>query len=294
MGEGEWFSQFCGALRINAEKRGSISYRTGRIVGQLNYDLRDKLDSKSAYRFYVGSYGRSTAIPSVSDVDLLYELPYALYQRFHGHAGNGQSALLALVKNSIRNTYRVSDMAGDGQVVVINFDDGVRFEVLPAFVNTDGSYTFADSNGGGAWRVCKPKHEMNAFSTRNAACNENLVELSRMARAWRDTNNVSMSGMLIDTLAYQFIVNWSHRDKSYLYYDYLTRDFFNYLANLDTSQTYWLAPGSGSYVYRSDVFQFKARSAELRAIEAIAHHLKGENWSARQKYRTIYGTAFPA
>ncbi|PAJ80638.1 SMODS domain-containing nucleotidyltransferase [Burkholderia ubonensis] len=294
MGEGEWFSQFCGALRINAEKRGSISYRTGRIVGQLNYDLRDKLDSKSAYRFYVGSYGRSTAIPSVSDVDLLYELPYALYQRFHGHTGNGQSALLALVKNSIRNTYSVSDIAGDGQVVVINFDDGVRFEVLPAFENVDGSYTFADSNGGGSWRVCKPKHEMNAFSARNTACNGNLVELSRMARAWRDTNNVSMSGMLIDTLAYQFIANWSHRDKSYLYYDYLTRDFFNYLANLDTSQTYWLAPGSGSYVYRSDVFQFKARSAELRAIEAIGHQLKSENWSARQKYRAIYGTAFPA
>lgn len=293
MGEGEWFSQFCGALRINAEKRGSISYRTGRIVGQLNYDLRDGLDSKSAYRFYVGSYGRSTAIPSVSDVDLLYELPYALYQRFHGHAGNGQSALLALVKNSIRNTYRVSDMAGDGQVVVINFDDGVRFEILPAFVNVDGSYTFADSNGGGSWRVCKPKHEMDAFATRNAACNQNLVELSRMARAWRDTNNVSMSGMLIDTLAYQFIANWEHRDMSYLYYDFMTRDFFRCLANLDTAQLYWLAPGSSSWVFRGDVFQYKARSAELRATEAIDHQAKGENWSARQKYRAIYGTAFP-
>jgi hypothetical protein len=205
MGEGDWFSQFCGPLRINAEKRGSISYRTGRIVGQLNYDLRDRLDSKSACRFYVGSYGRSTAIPSVSDVDLLYELPYSLYQRFHGHAGNGQSALLALVRNSIRNTYKTSGVSGDGQVVVINFDDGIRFEILPAFVNDDGNYTFADSNGGGSWRVCKPKHEMNAFSARNVACNQNLVELSRMARAWRDTNNVSMSGMLVDTLAYQFI-----------------------------------------------------------------------------------------
>jgi hypothetical protein len=293
MGEGDWFSQFCSALRINAEKRGSIGYRTGRIVAQLNHDLRDKLDSKTAYRFYVGSYGRSTAIPSVSDVDLLYELPYALYQRFHGHAGNGQSALLALVRNSIRNTYKTSEVSGDGQVVVINFDDGIRFEILPAFVNTDDSYTFADSNGGGSWRICKPKQEMNAFSVRNAACNQNLVELSRMARAWRDTNNVSMSGMLVDTLAYQFIANWEYRDKSYVYYDYMTRDFFRYLANLDTSQTYWLAPGSGSYVYRSDVFQYKARSAELRAIEAIAHIAAGENWSARQKFRAIYGTAFP-
>jgi hypothetical protein len=47
----------------------------------LNSDLRG-LDSKTSYRFYVGSYGRSTAILSVSDVDLLHELPYALYARF--------------------------------------------------------------------------------------------------------------------------------------------------------------------------------------------------------------------
>ncbi|MEZ0604924.1 hypothetical protein ACAX43_22575 [Paraburkholderia sp. IW21] len=104
MSVGEWFSDFCTSLRITGEKRTSIGYRTGRIVGQLNSDLR-KLDSKTAYRFYVGSYGRSTAIPSVSDVDLLYELPYELYQQYHGRAGNGQSALLALVKNSIRKTY---------------------------------------------------------------------------------------------------------------------------------------------------------------------------------------------
>lgn len=294
MGEGDWFSQFCSALRIVGEKRTSIAYRTGRIVGQLNHDLRNNLGSNTAYRFYVGSYGRSTAIPSVSDVDLLYELPYALYERFHGHAGNGQSALLAHVKNSIRNTYSVSDMVGDGQVIVINFNDGVKFEVLPAFVNKDGSYTFADSNGGGSWRTCKPKHEMEAFFEKNRACNGNLVELCRMTRAWRDTNGVSMSGMLIDTLAYNFIGNWAQRDKSYLYYDWLTRDFFGYLANLDTNQTYWLAPGSASWVARSDVFQYKARSAQLRAQEAIVHQGKGENWSAKQKYRAIYGTSFPA
>lgn len=293
MGVGEWFSGFCSSLRINGEKRTSIANRTARIVGRLNYDLRG-LNSDAAYRFYVGSYGRSTAIPSVSDVDLLYELPYSLYQRFHGHAGNGQSALLGLIKNSIRKTYNVSDMAGDGQVVVINFTDSVRFEVLPAFVNNDGSYTFADSNNGGSWRICKPKHEMEAFSARNVACNYNLVELGRMVRAWRDTNNVSMSGMLIDTLAYQFLGTWTYRDKSYLYYDWMTRDFFNYLANLDKQQTYWLAPGSGSYVYRGDVFQYKARSAELRALEALEYQRNNHDWSARQKYREIYGTAFPA
>ncbi|KVP96940.1 hypothetical protein WJ97_14055 [Burkholderia ubonensis] len=293
MGEGEWFANFCGALRMSKATRESIAYRTARMAGQLNADLRS-LNSNTSYRFYVGSYGRSTAITSVSDVDLLYELPYELYVRFHGHAGNGQSALLAHVKNSIRKTYRVSDMAGDGQVVVIKFDDNIRYDILPAFVNKDGSYTFADSNGGGSWRVCNPKKEMEAFAQRNTACALNLVELSRMVRSWRDANNVDMSGMLIDTLAYQFIATWPHRDKSYVYYDYLTRDFFQYLAGLDTQKTYWLAPGSGSYVYRGQPFQYKARSAELRAREAINYQGQNQNWSARQKYREIYGPAFPS
>lgn len=292
MGVGDWFQTFCGNIRIGTEKRSSIGYRTGRIVGQLNADLRG-LDSKTSYRFYVGSYGRSTAIPSVSDVDLLYELPNELYTRFNGHAGNGQSALLALVRSSIQKTYSVTEIGGDGQVVVLRFDDGVKFEVLPAFLNTEGGYTFADSNKGGSWRACKPKQEMTAFSTRSTACNGNLVELARMARAWRDQNNVSMSGMLIDTLAYQFIDTWAYKDKSYVYYDWMTRDFFAFLAGQDSSKTYWAAPGSGSWVYGSG-FQYKARQAELRTKEAIDYQQNNHDYSAKQLYRSIYGTGFPS
>ncbi|HKR40315.1 MAG TPA: hypothetical protein VJU59_11660 [Paraburkholderia sp.] len=170
MGVGEWFSDFCGNLRIGKNKRESIAYRTGRIVGQLNSDLR-ALYSTGSNRFYVGSYGRNSAIPSVSDVDLLYELPAQLYHRFHGHAGNGQSALLSHVRSSIHNTYPNSTVVGDGQVVVIAFTDGIKFEILPAFANTAGTYTYANSNGGGAWRECKPKQEMDAFAKRDVACN---------------------------------------------------------------------------------------------------------------------------
>ncbi len=66
-----------------------------------------------------------------------------------------------------------------------------------------------------AFPTCLPKQEMDAFS----ACNSDLVELVCMIRAWRDRCNVSMSGMLIDTLAYQFTRPWRYRDRSYFYYD---------------------------------------------------------------------------
>lgn len=292
MGVGEWFSDLYANLKIGQEKRQSFGYRTGRITRVLNEDFRGS-SSDTANRFYVGSMGRNTAIPSVSDVDLLYVLPYSTYEQYNAYSGNKQSALLAAVRASICRTYRTSRVSGDGQVVVIAFEDGVTYEVLPAFLNKDGGYTFADSNNGGSWRTCKPKHEMEAFSLRDTACNYNLVALSRMVRAWRDRNNVSMNGMLIDTLSYQFIDSWAYKDKGFLYYDWLSRDFFNYLANLPATQTYWLAPGSGSYVYGSG-FQYKARQAELRALEAIVHMSKNEDWSAKQKFREIYGTSFPS
>ena len=123
--------------------------------------------------------------------------------------------------------------------------------------------------------------------------NGNLVELARMARAWRDQNNVSMSGMLIDTLAYQFINGWAYKDKSYVYYDWMTRDFFAFLAGQDAGKTYWTAPGSGSWVYGSG-FQYKARQAELRTKEAIDYQQNNYDYSAKQLYRGIYGTDFPS
>ncbi|WP_349742943.1 SMODS domain-containing nucleotidyltransferase [Roseateles cavernae] len=291
MGVGEWFSDFCGNLRIGADQRSTIAGRTKRIVAQLNWDMRS-LSSDSAYRFYVGSYGRGTAIPSVSDVDLLYEMPPSKHAQYDQYIGNGQSALLSEVRGSILKTYPSTKIGGDGQVVVVEFADGVKFEVLPSFQNQGGGYTFGDSNSGGSWKTCKPKQEMTAFAARNLDCNGNLAELARMARAWRDANQVPMSGMLIDTLAYQFIDTWAHKTKSYLYYDFLARDFFNFLTNLPSNQSYWLAPGSGSWVYGGG-FHYKARQAELRVLDAISYQGHGHDWSAKNKYREVFGTAFP-
>lgn len=292
MGVAEWFSDFCGTLRMGNEQRSSFAYRTSRITKSVNAWFRG-IDNDTSYRFYVGSMGRRTAIPSVSDVDLLVELPASVYHQYNGYAGNKQSSFLSAVRSAIQTTYPSSSISGDGQVVVISFTDNVTYEVLPAFLGDKGGYIFADTNNGGSWRSCWPKQEMTAFAERDAACNKNLVELSRMVRAWRDTNNVPMNGMLIDTFAYQFINTWPYREKSYLYYDYMTRDFFNFLANQNTEQTYWLAPGSNSYVWRKGAFEYKARQAELRALEAIAHQSAGQDWSAKQKYRVIYGTSFP-
>src|SRR5699024_9431676 len=205
----------------------------------------------------------------------------------------GQSALLQEVKGVLQKTYSTSYIKGDGQVIGINFSDGINFEIVPAFINDNGSYTYPDTNSGGSWRVTDPKKEIDAMNSRNKDTNKNLKRLCRMARAWKGKCSVPMSGILIDTLAYKFINDWEYKDKSYLYYDYMSRDFFKYLKDLDKDQSYWLAPGSLRYVWKNGNFQTKAKTAYDNALTAISYESNNYSYSAKQKWREIYGTKFP-
>jgi len=286
------FKAFRSNYLIPSATVADISRRYRRITGQLNKDFWST-SSDISHSLYVGSYGRDTAVQGVSDLDVAFQLPNSIYAKYNAYQSNGQSALLQAVRASIQNTYANSYVGGDGQVVALNFTDGIRFEILPVFVNTSNTFTFADSNGGGSWRSCDPRAEMAAFSARNAATNGNLKSLCRMMRIWKTYCNVPISGMLIDTLAYNFIATWPHSDKSFLYHDYLARDFFYYLSQLNASQSYWHAPGSGSYVYKGGAFRAKAATAHTAAVSAIAYGTNGNDWSYRQTWRTIFGPTFP-
>lgn len=286
------FQAFRSAYLIPAQTVSSISYRYKRITRRLNQDFWGT-DSETANSLYVGSYGRDTDARGVSDLDVAFRLPAALYVRYASYAVNGQSALLQAVKTSIQRTYVTSEAYGDGQVVVVAFDDGITFEVLPVFDNASGTWTHPNANDGGSWRETNPRAEIAAVAERNAAANGNLKAVCRMGRVWRGHCAVPITGMLIDTLAYQFIAGWPHRDKSFLYHDFLVRDFMAFLSEQSQAQQWWRAPGSGSAVWTKGVFQHKARSAHLRAVEAIAADDKGQRWTARQKWREIFGPLFP-
>ena len=288
----DWFRTFCSNLQV--QDGGTISKRYKAITRRLNTDFWTTT-SDEAHSLYVGSYGRNSAIRGFSDLDMVFQLPYAVYERYNAYAGNGQSALLQAVKSSIERTYATTSIKGDGQVILVPFTDGITFEVVPAFVNKDDSFTYPDANGGGRWRTTNPKPEIAAIRTRNAACNGNLVPLCRMMRAWKRTWEVPIGGLLVDTLAYQFMETWPHRDKSYLYYDFMCRDFFRFMADQDKTQEFWKAPGSGQYVYGKGLFQWKATRCYNLSLEAIAHEnaTPKREWSAKQKWREIFGNAYP-
>ena len=290
MSTSDKFSKFCSNIVIDLAVVSNVSYRYKRITKQLNKDFWS-WDSDTQNSLYVGSYGRDTDI-HISDIDMLFQLPYLVYERHNNYQGNGQSALLQSVKKSIEKTYR-SSIKGDGQVVKIDFTDGIYFELVPCLLNKDGSFTYPDANDGGMWKTTNPKPEIEAIRTINQQCNSNLKRLCRMARSWKDAWDVPIGGLLIDTLAHNFLKGWEHRDKSFTYYDWMTRDFFYYLKEQNEKQNYWYALGSNQFVWRKGIFEYKALRCHNIALEAIKYENLGQNWSANQKWREIYGSAFP-
>ena len=287
-----YFTKFCNNIAIPLSKRATMSSRKKAIAKRINKDFRS-IDYEG-YCFYVGSVGRNTANRGVSDIDMVVELPASFYHKYNVYQTNGQSAFLQAIKNSIKQTYSSTDLKGDGQVVVVTFSDGMVFEIVPAFLNQDKTtYTHAESNGGGSWKVMNPKAEIKAIKDGDACTNNNLHQLCRMMRSWKSHCNVPIKSCLLDTFAYRFLTNYEYKEKSFLYYDFMCRDFFLYLSNIDRSQYYWQMVGSKHHIYCYDTFQAKAKKAYDKAIEAIDDDNKGYEYSAKDDWREIFGSEFP-
>ena len=199
---------------ITRDQRNAISERYKRVTCAVNRAFWDSY-SETAHSRYVGSYGRGTAIDT-SDIDILIELPREKYEQYDTRKGNGQSQLLQALKEAILSTYPRSAVKADGQVVVIDFSDGIKFEVLPAFQQLDwlgnwtGKYDYPDTHMGGNWLTTNPLSEQRAMKQKNCESNGLLFDTCQHMRQIRDVHFSSyhLSGIVIDSYVYHHIGDW--------------------------------------------------------------------------------------
>lgn len=117
----EGFDVLCSNLELDNFAEMEKSAKT--IAKKLNSVYYDDEDSDDTSHLYiVGSVGRKTAIKGSSDLDILFDLPSDIYKKFDAYESNGQSSLLQEVKAYLKERYPRTDISGDGQVVVIEFN----------------------------------------------------------------------------------------------------------------------------------------------------------------------------
>ena len=284
------FQSFCSNIRISDNNTNKISSRYKAITKRLNTDFWDT-ESDTNHSLYVWSYWRDTDI-HVSDIDVLMRLPWSIQEKYDKYISNWQSSLLNAVKESLQKTYNTSHIKWDWQVIQINFDDWICFEIVPGFLYDDWKYCYPDTNNGWSWKTTDPQSEIKEIREKDIKWNWNLKRLCRMIRSWKDHCSVNLGWLLIDTFAYNFLKDWEYKDQSFSYYDWMTRDFFDFLSKQDEDQDYRLAPGSNQRVNRKWSFNYKAKQAYLRSLEAMQHEDNNNEYSANLKWKEIYGSKF--
>lgn len=246
--------------------------------------------SESLHSLLVGSYGRGTAI-HLSDIDLLVELPREQKERFEQYIGNGQSALLQDIKDKLLEHYSTSTIKGDGQIVSIEFSDDIRFEILPVFkISGVDRYEYPDTNDGGSWKETNPKLEQERLTERDNEHGHAVKKFCRMLRAWNDVNNVGLHGIVIDSIVYNFFESWENSKTSYVFFDFISRDFFSFVVEFIANKEI-LFSLDGSYTIEIGTIESKVKNAFEASKRAIASG--NDNREAEEHWRKIFGKRFP-
>lgn len=283
----DMFTTFLDNLKVDNSEQ--ISGRYGEITASLNKRFRDT-ESKTDNSRQVGSYGRHTGIRGISDLDMLYIMPKGEWDTYKD---NKQAKLLSDTRDAIKARYPKTEVKVDSPVVTVTYTN-FHVEVQPVFEEKDEKgnvqYKFPDTSKGGRWRITKPMQEIAAMKEFVDQKNNNLRKLCKMARAWKNKHGVYMGGLLIDTLAHNFLKSVDTYDnKGVASYGELCRDFFEFLMN-QPNQDHYQALGSGQDVKVKKKFQRKAKKAHgltLKAIDA------GTENSANKKWKKVFGRPFP-
>lgn len=203
---------------VESAKRELISKRYKRITKAVNSEFWSS-SSETAHSLYVGSYGRGTATAD-SDLDVLLSLPRSEYERFDTCKGNGQSRLLQAVKTAVSESYSTTDVKADGQVVVVKFSDGMKFELLPAFKRADSwgsfmGYDYPDAHMGGRWLATNPKAEQEAMKEKNTSSRGLLFDTCKHIRNVhaQSFSSYRLSGIVIDSFVFSAIGGWHWSDE---------------------------------------------------------------------------------
>ena len=249
---------------IPFETRQLIAKRYRTVTKAVNREFWN-INDEYSNSFYVGSYGRGTAIDS-SDIDIFVSLPKTEYDKYTYTSYNGQSRLLQAVRAALLEVYPRSQIKADGQVVKIDFSDGMKFEILPAFKqeqygygwgygSTTPTYQYPDTNMGGNWKPTAPKVEQEAMSAKNKSSNGLLLDTCKHIRYIRDNcfSSYHLSGIVIDSFVYSVMGGWGWTETTNPYSLYKRGDYENTLYNYVKQYEYWhnfnlRAPGSNQEV----------------------------------------------
>jgi hypothetical protein len=146
MNVSERSSKFLTNITLTDAQKSDGATKRANVCSVLNAKYYSS-SSGTTSSFYVGSWGKGTRTRPPRDVDVLFVLPYAVYQRFERATGNKQSQLLQEIRAALQASFPRTSIRGDGPVVMVPFQS-YAVELLPAVRLQSGQYWISITKDG--------------------------------------------------------------------------------------------------------------------------------------------------
>ncbi len=284
------FTRFLKELELKPEERADAETKADRIARCLwSYYYFDYGEFKPYCYVKVGSYGKGTATRPPSDLDMLFLLPAHEFTRIGQLAGNKQSQLLQEVKGVLEDTFPRTDLRADGQVVVAPFQT-YNVEIIPAFLMKDDTYITAHTASGGTWRASNPAVEYQWIQYADSVSAGKATHLIKMLKAWKRECSVDIKSISLEVAACVFVSNWPYRNQTLFYYDWLVRDFFEFMLRYRWGWN--IVPGTQEKIQLGDAWGSKCESAHQRAVKAERYEHADDGDAAAEEWHKIFGDQF--
>jgi len=212
-----------------------------------------------------------------------------VYTRINAVSGNGQSQLLQELKAPLLVTFPMTTLKADGQIVKAPFKS-YHVEVVPAFQLLDGKFLTAHTADGGSWKFANPVEEYRLLHVADLASMGKARHLTKMLKAWKYECNIEMKSISLEVLATIFVQQWQWRNQTVFYYDWMMRDFFQFM--LPYANGWTRVPGTEEKIQLGDCWLTKCQSAYQRAVKACELEHADCPYSATVEWRKIFGSTF--
>ena len=240
--------------------------------------------------FPVGSWGKGTPVRPSSDIDIMAQFDWAMYQRFHAYAVNGQSALLQEIKDKLEVAYPQTRKRGDGQVVQIDFNS-IMVELVPVFAIGNGQFIMPDTKGGGSWKRVDPAAQIRLIDNADRDFSGNVRPLCKIIKRWKHECSVDLKSFAIELLVADFFRNYPWGNYDYYYYDWYVRDCLRFM---ETRVNGWVAiPGTGEIVQLGGKWASKVEAAVGIAEQACDYERDDYDILAGVEWQKIFGPRIP-
>lgn len=238
----------------------------------------------------VGSWGKNTQVRPSNDIDIMVILPDAEFVRFNAYQSLKQSSLLQDVKGVIAKTYSQTNMRGDGQVVVIDFNS-IKVEVVPVFSLGNGTYLMPDTRDGGSWKTVDPIAQIQRIEQIDVLSNRDSRPLTRMMKLWMRERNVPIKSFLLELMVAEFMRTYAFKDRGIFYYDWFVRDFLAFLVGYENGHV--IIPGTGEHIPLGREWLSRAETALAAARLACEYERLDLIGHAGTEWQKIFGTRIP-